>query len=69
MAAVINLTAEERERFARDLEEEAETDRQMAKQMKELNVPEQMYEMLNVRAAAKEVVARELLSWEEQALG
>ena len=65
--SVIILTSEERKRFAAYLEQEANTNNLLAKQMDKIGPHGKiMSEEMRSKALASIIIARELMSWEEQ---
>ena len=65
---MVNLTPQERDRFAAWLEWEAKTDNGLVEQMAKLNLPEPMIKRKRAMATAKMMVAIDLRSWEEQTI-
>ncbi len=65
----LNLTSEERRKFALYLKADAETDAKIGKRMERTAQPEPMIQHYWDRAAAKALVAHELLSIEDMTIG
>ena len=66
---MINLTPQERDKFALWLEQGSETDNGIAEQMEKVNEPEDMIKRIRDLAAAKRLVAIQLRAAEEQTRG
>lgn len=62
------LTPAERDRFASYLEQEAATDKAMARQLKEISGPEALITKLNVESMAARVIAQKLRSIMDETL-
>ena len=66
--SIINLTPEERERFATYLYQEAETEKGLMSQMETLPHMAPLVKHRRAKIAAMTIVARELTIWEKQTL-
>lgn len=66
---MINLTLQEKEKFALYLQQEAEVELELTEQMKKVNIPQPLIDRKRALAIAKQAVAKDILSWEEQSIG
>lgn len=66
---MINLTAQERERFAAYCRQEAESANEMANQMEKSHIPEVAVKKYRTEAVAHAIVGKYLTSGEEMTVG
>jgi len=66
---MINLTQQEREKFALWLKQDAETDKGMIEQLKKINAPEVIINKKGKEMIAKMIVSNMLIKIEDVSLG